>query len=395
MADYSGTYAYAPRLIDIALEAFDRCGIRAAELTPDHWISMRRTMNLVFASWSNRGVNLWLVDTQTVNLSQGVSEYAVPTDTVNVEEAFIRPWQMGQPASVTPSFATTALSTTVTGYQIGAAYAAGSFVNIQVPVSVGGIVLQGFYEVVSIPTPDSYTFAANEAATATVTGGVVPMFTTGAQSTTVTVTLPDHGLLGGQPFVVQVATYVGGITLSGTYTVETVLDADRFTITALQTAGAADSAYENGGLAYIAGQQTDTPPQQDRIMWPFSRVDYTNLPNKFMQGFPTNYYYDRLINPTITLWPVPDGNGPYQLIYNRVTQPQDCNPQGGQQPYLPYRSLESFHSDVAAHFAMKWQPTIAKDLMAYAQQRWAEFAETDSERVTTHILPMLDGYYRA
>lgn len=393
-ADPSGSYDYRPTLAEIALEVFDRLGIRAAEITQDHFVSMRRSMNLMFSSWSNRGVNLWLIEKVTVNLSQGVSEYAIPESTVNVEEALIRWYQMVGATDVTPAFTTVSGQTTITATQASHGYAAGGFVDIQVPVSIGGLILLGFYQVVSVPDANTFTFAAASAATASESGGAVPQLATVANSTTVTVTLPDHGYLGGESFVVQVATSVGGITLLGSYTVITVTDADTFTFAAVQNAGAIDSAFENDGDTLIAGQQTATGPQ-DRIMWPFSRVDYTNLPNKSQQAFPTNYYYDRLISPTVTLWPVPDGNGPYQLVYNRVTQPQDANPQGSQTAFIPYRAQEAFHADLTGHMAIKWRPDIAEKLIAYAGEKWTEFASTDSEKVTLHVVPMLEQYYRA
>jgi len=393
----SNTYSYLPTLAEVSLEVFDRLGIRAAEITPDHFISMRRSMNLVFTSWSNRGVNLWLIDTQTVNLAQGTPTYLVPASTVNIEEAYLRTWYMSQPIDVTPSFATTASSPSVTATQANHGYVAGGFINIEVPVSVGGLILSGFYQIASVPNANTYTFEASGNASATTSGGVVPLFVTAANSSNVTVTLANHGYLAGQSFVIGVATSVGGIMLSGSYTIAAILNANSFTIMALQIAGATASAYENGGDTQIAGQSTPVgngqPAYNDIRLMPFSRQDYANVPNKLAQGRPSQYYYDRLIDPTVTLWYVPDNNGPYQLIYNRTTQPQDCNPRGTQTPYLPYRALESFHADLAAHMAIKWRPDIAKDLFAYAQDRWKEFAETDSERVTTHIVPQIGAYY--
>ena len=50
----------------------------------------------------------------------------------------------------------------------------------------------------------------------------------------------------------------------------------------------------------------------DRIILPISRTEYASYPNKQQQGFPTTYWFDRLMSPasnnqTINLWPVPDG----------------------------------------------------------------------------------------
>ena len=66
-------------------------------------------------------------------------------------------------------------------------------------------------------------------------------------------------------------------------------------------------------------------PATDRLIFPISRSEYASYPNKTQQGFPTVFWFDRLVTPTITLWPVPDGNGPYTMNYYTVRQTQDAN----------------------------------------------------------------------
>jgi hypothetical protein len=82
----SGTTAFGLAGSDLLLEAFERLLIRASEITPDHVVSARRSMNLVQARWANRGTNLWKVSpTQsplTIPLSQGVATYDLPSSTV-------------------------------------------------------------------------------------------------------------------------------------------------------------------------------------------------------------------------------------------------------------------------------------------------------------------------
>ena len=41
----------------------------------------------------------------------------------------------------------------------------------------------------------------------------------------------------------------------------------------------------------------------NRIILPISRTEYASYPNPQQQGFTTVYWFDRLISPTITLWP--------------------------------------------------------------------------------------------
>jgi hypothetical protein len=50
----------------------------------------RRSLNLMFLEWANRGLNLWTIELATYNLTQGDTEISLPTDTVNVLSAVIR-----------------------------------------------------------------------------------------------------------------------------------------------------------------------------------------------------------------------------------------------------------------------------------------------------------------
>ena len=84
----SGTTTFDLAIDDLVEEAFERCGIRA---TSGYQLnSARRSLNLLFLDWANRGLNLWTIEQATFSLTQGVNEINLPTDTVNVLEAIIR-----------------------------------------------------------------------------------------------------------------------------------------------------------------------------------------------------------------------------------------------------------------------------------------------------------------
>ena len=50
----------------------------------------RRSLNLMFADFANRGVNLWTLDSGTIPLIQGTATYNLPADTVDLLEHVIR-----------------------------------------------------------------------------------------------------------------------------------------------------------------------------------------------------------------------------------------------------------------------------------------------------------------
>ena len=84
----SGTTAFNLDLNDAVEEAFERCG---AELRTGYDLrTARRSMNLMFADWANRGINLWTLDSGTINLVQGTNTYNLPDDTVDLLEHVIR-----------------------------------------------------------------------------------------------------------------------------------------------------------------------------------------------------------------------------------------------------------------------------------------------------------------
>lgn len=388
----SGTTAFDPPISDLLIDCFERCGIRSAELTPDHMFSARRSLNLILATWSNRGVNLFVVDQISVPLIQGVGTYSVPSNTIMILDTFIRTYQMSTATNLTPTFATTINTTNVQITYPSSGAIVGGFIQVIVPISIGGIILSGFYQVTSVIDENNFTITAIDTATSSVTGGVVPQFSSAVSSEIITCLFPNHGYLSGDSFVVQVPTLVGGVTLTGTYTITSVIDVNNFTFSSSYPTGAVDTQYENSGLAQIAVQSVSSQPT-DRVMGPMSRTDYNSLPNKPQQGFPTIFWFDRLINPTITLWQVPDGSGPYQLFYYRMRQIQDAYAVNGQTPEIPYNALEAFCAGVAFHLSMKWAQEKSVALKAYYDQVWNEFAEENREYVPLRLQPMLNSYY--
>src|SRR5262245_7570971 len=54
-------------------------------------------------------------------------------------------------------------------------------------------------------------------------------------------------------------------------------------------------------------------PGTDKMLYSISRTEYASIANKAVQGPPNQFWFNRQISPEITLYPVPDGNGPYTL----------------------------------------------------------------------------------
>lgn len=88
MATTSGQSGFTLDLTELVEEAFERAG---SELRTGYDLkTARRSLNLLFADWANRGVNMWTFEQGTITLTQGLNTYAVPTDTVDLLDHVIR-----------------------------------------------------------------------------------------------------------------------------------------------------------------------------------------------------------------------------------------------------------------------------------------------------------------
>lgn len=87
---------------DICEEAYSRCGMQFGDTERGGYDirNARRSANLLSLEWSNKSLNLWTVDSQTLALSAGVRSYTLPADTFAVLDTAIRT-TVGGPAQTT------------------------------------------------------------------------------------------------------------------------------------------------------------------------------------------------------------------------------------------------------------------------------------------------------
>jgi len=84
----SGSRDFTLDVGEIVEEAFERCGMEVR--TGYDARTARRSLNLMFADWANRGVNLWTVKSGTINMVSGQSEYTLTADVVDILEVVVR-----------------------------------------------------------------------------------------------------------------------------------------------------------------------------------------------------------------------------------------------------------------------------------------------------------------
>lgn len=88
MAITSGASSFNLQLDELVEEAFERAG---GELRTGYDLrTARRSLNIMFADWANRGINMWTIEQGEITLVQGQNTYALPDDTVDLIEHVIR-----------------------------------------------------------------------------------------------------------------------------------------------------------------------------------------------------------------------------------------------------------------------------------------------------------------
>ena len=240
--------------------------------------------------------------------------------------------------------------------------------------------------------------ASGTGSTATLTFATpnTPVYTVGTQITvsgitpsgyngTYTVTASSNGSVSYANATTGAQTVAGTIassTPAGTYSVDpnTVVILDSYVTTT-----------------------TNSAQPIDRIILPVSRTEYASYPNKQQVGFPTVFWFDRLIGasrstgspgPSVTLWPVPDGTSSQYLKYYRVRQIQDSNFTSGQTVEIPYLWMEAYAYALAVRLAIQWNPQKVALLKPLADEAYMIAAEQNVETAQQYISPQIQGYFR-
>ena len=84
----SGTSTFTLTVNDVIQEAYDRIG--GDPILGYDVRSARRSMNIMFSDWANRGYNQWTVEYKTLAITTGTIQYTLDYDTVDVINANIQ-----------------------------------------------------------------------------------------------------------------------------------------------------------------------------------------------------------------------------------------------------------------------------------------------------------------
>jgi len=95
----SGTTTFNLDIDDVIEDAYERCGVQTR--SGYDLKSARRSLNILFQEWMNRGIHLWKVENETVNLVAGTTSYTAPSDASDVLEMTFRQVSSGTTTDTT------------------------------------------------------------------------------------------------------------------------------------------------------------------------------------------------------------------------------------------------------------------------------------------------------
>ena len=131
----------------------------------------------------------------------------------------------------------------------------------------------------------------------------------------------------------------------------------------------------------------------DRYILPISRTEYASYANKKDQGFPTVYWFDRLLSGNVTLWPVPDGNE-VSFSYYAVQQMFDAGVASASQPDIQYYFTRAYAYAISRELSLIWAPEKFQLLKGEAEGAFEMAAAQNTENASTFFSPTLSSYWR-
>lgn len=353
----SNTYTFGinTQLDDLFREAYERIGIIGNEQTPLNVQSAIMSANLELSSWPGRGLNLWLIHREMFTLYPGQAIYQLPVNTIRVLEvtasqparlnvggtAFSSP-DGGVPANCFDNSTAGCYQGTLNGW-IGYDYGAGNsnsifYVGITPVVDVLlSLVVDYSFDMVNWTT--IYTAQTN------------------------------------QNYIANQITW---------FVIENTLNARAWRIR------------ETGGdqleIMQIYFNQPTNVGTGDRLLSPLSRSEYMAIATKMNPGYPSGYYFDQTINPTMILWPVPPVSNQYTtILYTNYRYAQDVT-QMFQNVEVPQRFYDALVAGISARLAMKFAADRFPLMKAEMQEAYHLAAATDFENVPIRFNPDFTSY---
>ena len=122
----------------------------------------------------------------------------------------------------------------------------------------------------------------------------------------------------------------------------------------------------------------------DFTLTQMSRSEYLKIPNKSNSGQPSQYFFDRQVTPTITLWSTPDDS--YTLVFYYVRRIEDADTLVNTTD-APFRFLPCMAAGLAYYIAIKRAPERIQILKSIYEEEFQRAAAEDASSTPLKLTP--------
>ena len=135
----------------------------------------------------------------------------------------------------------------------------------------------------------------------------------------------------------------------------------------------------------IGGVATDVPLSR------MSRAEYSHLATKSTTGKPNQFFINKKLSPSITVWPAPDKNSTYTLHVNTLSRMDDADV-GANTMEVPFRFFPCLAAGLAYYLALKRAPDKVQMLKSLYEEEFNRALSQDEERASFRVAPDLRNY---
>jgi hypothetical protein len=118
-----------------------------------------------------------------------------------------------------------------------------------------------------------------------------------------------------------------------------------------------------------------------------SRGEYLTVPNKTTEARPSQYYFDRKIDPVINLWATPE-NSTDQIVYYYVRRIEDADTLTNTTD-MPFRFYPCMVAGLAYYLAMKRAPERIQLLKSVYEEEFQRASDEDEDRTPLKLQPSI------
>jgi hypothetical protein len=133
------------------------------------------------------------------------------------------------------------------------------------------------------------------------------------------------------------------------------------------------------------GTTTDIPLSR------MSRAEYAHLATKSSTGKPNQFFIDKQLSPTITVWPVPDKNSTYTVYLNVLSRMDDADV-GANTLEVPFRFYPCLAAGLAYYLALKRAPEKVQLLKPLYEEEFQRALSQDEPRSSFRVSPDIRSY---